>query len=200
MQTNNTYRVTGTYIAMHQSASMDREVGTRQWYQEVRIDEIVDAPDTDEAINIACRNAATRSIDFNTFVGDDVEQLTVQPATAAEIEAHESYVALMQMATSAEPLFDLDQWGKLIQTAPEGADSIDITITNMPQGATDAQLATIAEALAQIPPRFDPGDLIMMTIDEMITTKMLQALPETELATIMGALNHAAAYTAANAE
>lgn len=191
-----TYRVTGTYIAMHQSASMDRKVGTKQWHQEVKIDELVDAPDTDEAINIACRNAATRSIDFNTFVGDDVEQLTVKPATAAEIEAHESHVALMQMAANAAPLFDLDQWGKLIQIAPEGSDSTDITIANVPQGATDAQLATIEEALAQVPPRFDPGELIAMTVDEMITTKMLQALPEAELATIMGALN----YAAANAE
>lgn len=188
---NNMYRVTGTYIALHQttvSPTPESTSGkaTKSWTQRIPVDEIVVYPDMNEALNIACRRVATQSIDLNTFVADDVEELTVQPATDAEIEAHESHVALMQMAASAEPLFDLDQWGKLIQTAP--------------QGATDAQLATIAEALAQVPPKFDTGDLIMMTVDEIITTRMLQALTEAEIATIMGALSHAAAHVAANAE
>ena len=144
MQTQ-TYRVTGTYIAMHQSSSIDPKVGTRHWYQEVRIDEVLDAPDADEAINVACRNAAARSIDFNTFVGDDVEQLTALPATPDEIKAHESRVALMQMQASAAPLFDLDDWGKLIQIATEGADSI--TIVNALQDTTGIQFPNIMEAL-----------------------------------------------------
>lgn len=195
-----TYRVTGTYIAKHEKDLEQPENGSKvkRWVQRIEVDELVEAErrNDDDIIDIAARQVAEKFIDFNTFVGDNVDHFDIRPATPDEIEAHESHVALMQMAASAEPLFDLDRWGKLIQTAPEGSGYIDITIANVPQGATDAQLANIEEALAQVPPRFDPGELIAMTVDEMITTKMLQALPEAELATIMGALN----YAAANAE
>lgn len=190
----NTYRVTGTYIAKHEKDLEQPKNGSKveRWLQRIEVDELVEAEryDDDDIIDIAARQVAGKFIDFNTFVGDNVNHFVIRPATPEEITAHESHVALMQMQAQSTPLFDLNE---LMMDPPTGADCIDIVIENVPQGATNEQLATIAEALAQVPPKFDLGELIMATIDSIAFSQVMQSATEAELATIIGALNHAAA-------